>query len=158
VNKTLENFNIFRTVSTYPVCTFIEPEFPTLLMSYPVLLVQANLFPVYSSLYYPFIPVFQVVTSQASTCQNVVLYIFIIQFKYINQQDATVSQVYYLTFMYGPTCFGRPSAHHQERITALGASGFTVGEWRLERCWSWSGRPRPTTLQLPLFNGKTRGS
>jgi hypothetical protein len=22
--------------------------------------------------------------------------------------------------------------------TALGASGFTVGEWRLECCWSWS--------------------
>jgi len=27
-----------------------------------------------------------------------------------------------------------------------------------ERCWSWSGRPRPTTLQPPLSNGKTRGS
>ena len=64
----------------------------------------------------------------------------IIRFKLINQQDATVSQVYYLTFMCGSTCFGRLSARHQERTTALGASGFTVGEWRLERCWSWSGR------------------
>jgi hypothetical protein len=45
----------------------------------------------------------------------------------INQQDATVSQVYYLTFMCGSTCFGRLSAHHQERTTALGASGFTAG-------------------------------
>ena len=36
--------------------------------------------------------------------------------------------------MYGSTYFGRPSAHHQERTTALGASGFAVGEWRLERC------------------------
>jgi hypothetical protein len=27
--------------------------------------------------------------------------------------------------------FGRLSAHHQERTTALGASGFTVGAWRL---------------------------
>ena len=27
----------------------------------------------------------------------------------------------------------------------------------LERCWSWSGRPRPTTLQLFLSNGKSRG-
>ena len=28
------------------------------------------------------------------------------------------------------------SAHHQEHTTALGASGFTVGVWWLERCWS----------------------
>jgi len=28
----------------------------------------------------------------------------------------------------------------------------------LERCWSWSGRPRPTTLQPLLSNGNTRGS
>jgi hypothetical protein len=56
------------------------------------------------------------------------------------------SQVYYLTFMCGSTCFGRLLAHHQERTTALGASGFTVGEQRLERCWSWSGRiTRQTT-------------
>jgi hypothetical protein len=43
-------------------------------------------------------------------------------------------------FTCGSTCFGLLSAHHQERTTALGASGFTVGAWRLERCWSWSGR------------------
>jgi hypothetical protein len=41
---------------------------------------------------------------------------------------------------------------------ALGASGFTVGAWRLGRCWSWSARPRPTTLHPLLTNGKTRGS
>jgi len=37
-------------------------------------------------------------------------------FKYINQPDATISQVYYLTFtrMYSSTCFGHPHAHHQE--------------------------------------------
>jgi hypothetical protein len=34
------------------------------------------------------------------------------QFKYINQLEATASQVYYLTF--SSTCFGRPQAHHQE--------------------------------------------
>jgi hypothetical protein len=28
--------------------------------------------------------------------------------------DETVSQVYYLTFMYSATCFGRPHTHHQE--------------------------------------------
>ena len=36
------------------------------------------------------------------------------EFKQINQLDATVSQVYYLTFMYSSTCFGRPQAHQQE--------------------------------------------
>jgi hypothetical protein len=30
------------------------------------------------------------------------------------QLDATISQVYYLTFMDSSTCFGRPHAHHQE--------------------------------------------
>jgi len=29
--------------------------------------------------------------------------------------------------MCGSTCFGRLSAHHQERATALGATGFTIG-------------------------------
>jgi hypothetical protein len=32
----------------------------------------------------------------------------------MNQLDATISQVYYLTFMYSSTCFGHPHAHHQE--------------------------------------------
>jgi hypothetical protein len=50
----------------------------------------------------------------------------------INQQDATVLQVYYLMFMCGSTCFGRLFAHHQEHTTALGASGFTV------ECGGWS--------------------
>ena len=47
--------------------------------------------------------------------------------------------------MCGSTCFGRLPAHHQEHTTVPEASGFTVGGKRLERCWSWSGRPRPTT-------------
>jgi len=34
--------------------------------------------------------------------------------KSTSQLDATISQVYYLTFMYSSTCFGRPHAHHQE--------------------------------------------
>lgn len=71
MNKILEKFNIFHTVSTYSVCTFTEPVFPVLLISYPVL-VQANLFPCHSSQYYPFITVFQVVTYQAVyvACHN----------------------------------------------------------------------------------------
>jgi len=40
--------------------------------------------------------------------------------------------------MCGSACFGCLSAHRQECTAALGASGFTVGAWRLERCWSWS--------------------
>jgi hypothetical protein len=40
--------------------------------------------------------------------------------------------------MCGSTCFGRLLAHHQEHTTALGASGFTVVEMRLEQCWLWS--------------------
>jgi hypothetical protein len=32
----------------------------------------------------------------------------------INQLDATLSQVYYLTFMFSSTRFGSPHTHHQE--------------------------------------------
>jgi hypothetical protein len=35
-------------------------------------------------------------------------------FKSINKPDATISQVYYLSFKYSSTCFERPHAHHQE--------------------------------------------
>jgi hypothetical protein len=52
-------------------------------------------------------------------------------------------------FMYGSTCFGRLSAHHQERTTALGAPGFTNGEWQLERCWSWSDNIHQLQVQQP---------
>jgi hypothetical protein len=31
-----------------------------------------------------------------------------------HQLDATLSPVYYFTFMYSSTCFGRPHAHYQE--------------------------------------------
>ena len=37
-----------------------------------------------------------------------------IHFKQINQLDAAVSQVYYLTFMYSSIYFGSPYTHHQE--------------------------------------------
>jgi len=74
------------------------------------------------------------------------------------QQDVTVSQVYYLTFMCVSACFGRLPAHHQERTIALGASGFTIGALWSVHCWSWCTRPRPTTLQFPRPNSKTRDS
>jgi hypothetical protein len=45
----------------------------------------------------------------------------------MNQLDAAVSQVYYLTFMCRSTCFGRLHSHHHELTTALTASGFNDG-------------------------------
>jgi hypothetical protein len=60
---------------------------------------------------------------------------------------------YYLTFVCGSTYFGRLPAHHQEHTTALGASGLTVGEQGLVRCWAWSARPRPTNRQPLVTNG-----
>jgi hypothetical protein len=50
-----------------------------------------------------------------------------IQFKEINQADATVSQVYYMTIMCHSTCFGRLHAHHQEFATTVAAYDFTIG-------------------------------
>jgi hypothetical protein len=75
----------------------------------------------------------------------------IIQFKQINQPDATALQVCYMTFMFRSTCFGRIHAHHQELTTALTASGVTL-ELR------GSSIVGPTTLLQPSSNGKTRGS
>ena len=74
------------------------------------------------------------------------------QFKLINQPDATVSQVYYLTFMFRSTCFGRPHAHHQELTAAWTASGFTSGRGGssvVGRGLAGPARPRPTTLLPP---------
>jgi len=42
------------------------------------------------------------------------------------------ARVYYLTFICGPICFGRHTAHHQKHTTAPVASGFTyVAGWRM---------------------------
>jgi len=49
-------------------------------------------------------------TSKFKVCKSVHHHTF----KQINQLDATISQVYYLKFMYSLICFGRPHAHHQE--------------------------------------------
>ena len=56
--------------------------------------------------------------------------------------------------MCGSTCFRRLTAHHQEHTTALGASGLTVGEKRLERCWSWPGRFSHNSLSLHILLNK----
>jgi hypothetical protein len=48
----------------------------------------------------------------------------IVQFKYINQPDTKISEVYYLTFLYSLTYFGRPHAHHQELYNCSSALWF----------------------------------
>ena len=77
----------------------------------------------------------------------------------INQPDAATSQVYYLSFKYSSTCFGRPHAHHQELCNCISSLWF----------YRWSlviavllvvvgpARPRPTALLSPCSSGKTRG-
>jgi len=58
--------------------------------------------------------------------------------------------------MCGSTCFGRLPAHHQEHTTALGASGFTVGEKRLERCVLWSTDHNTQRYSRPFQRQKQR--
>jgi hypothetical protein len=48
-------------------------------------------------------------------------------FKWINQPDAAISQVYCLSFKYSSTCFGHPHDNHQELINCRSSLWFTVG-------------------------------
>ena len=50
-------------------------------------------------------------------------------FKWINQPDTTIFQVYYLSFKYSSTCFGHPHARHQELNNSSSSLCFTVGTW-----------------------------
>jgi len=77
-------------------------------------------------------------------------------FKWINQPDAEISQVYCLSFKYRSTCFGHLHAHHWE-LNCSSRLWFTFGTLGEQCCWSWSvrsDRPRPTALLPPRSNGK----
>jgi hypothetical protein len=77
----------------------------------------------------------------------------------INQPDATVSQIYYLTFMCPSTCFGRLHAHHQELTTALTASGFTLerGGSNVVGLGYITGQTTTNNAATTTFQRKTRG-
>jgi len=64
----------------------------------------------------------------------------------ISQPDATISQFYYLTFMYSSTCFGRPHAHPQELNNCSSSLWF----------YRWS-VVVAVLLISPRSNGKTKG-
>jgi hypothetical protein len=70
------------------------------------------------------------------------------------------SLVYYLTFIYGSTCFGRPYAHHQKSNNCSGSLWFYLPIVVIAVLLDVVGpvgrlaRPRPTALLSPRSNGK----
>jgi hypothetical protein len=77
-------------------------------------------------------------------------------FKQINKQDATVSQVYYLKFTCRSACFGGFIAHHQELATASTASGFYLWSMVVAALLVIVCRTRPKTLLPPRSKGKNQ--
>ena len=77
------------------------------------------------------------------------------QIKWINQPDAAISQVYYLSFKYSSTCFGHPHAHHQELNNC--SSSLWFYRWNVLVAVllvvvgpvGRPAQPRPTALLLP---------
>jgi len=55
-------------------------------------------------------------------------------------------KIYYSTFIWSSTCFGRHTAHHQEPKTALAATGFAYVEgcWTCD-CWTLSASSNHTS-------------
>jgi hypothetical protein len=80
-------------------------------------------------------------------------------FKWINQQDAAISHVYYLLFKYSPTCFGHPHAHHQEINNCSSSLWFYLRSVVIAVLLVMVGpadrpRPRPTALLPTRSYGK----
>ena len=80
-------------------------------------------------------------------------------FKWINQPDAAISQVYYLSFKYSTTCFGYPHAHHQELNNCSSSLWFYFRSVVVAVLLIVVRpvRPRPTALLSPRSYGKTTG-
>jgi len=72
-------------------------------------------------------------------------------FKWINQADAPISQVYCLSFRYSSTCFGHPHAHHQELKNC--SSSLMVYRWNVVVAVLLV-VVGPTALLPPRSNGK----
>jgi hypothetical protein len=81
-------------------------------------------------------------------------------FKQINQPDASVSQIYGLSFKYSSTCFGHPYAHHQELINCSSSLRFYLGNVVVAMLLVVVGldRHQTTTLLPTRSNGKPEAS
>jgi len=78
-------------------------------------------------------------------------------FKRINQPDAAISQVYYLSLNTAQHVSGTHMPIIRSSTTAVAASGLPLqrgGSSAVTRGRSGSDRPRPTTLLPPRSNGK----
>jgi len=67
----------------------------------------------------------------------------------------SVSNIFYLIFIWSSTCFGRHTAHHQKPKTALPASGFAyvVGCWTCS-CWTLSASSNYTSNNFPRMQNQ----
>jgi len=101
-----------------------------------------------------------IVVKVLHSCYLSIFVLWTSDFKWINQLDATISPVYYLTFIYNSTCFGRPHAHHQELNNCSSSLWFylqSVVIAMLLVVVRPSARPQLTALLSPCSEGKTRG-
>ena len=79
-----------------------------------------------------------------------------------HQLDATISPVFYLTFIYSSTCFGRPHVHHWELNNCSSSLWFYLRSVVITVLLFVVGpacrpvRPRTTALLSPRSEGKIR--
>ena len=135
--------SIFRSKCAVPnmavFCSSLTSWFPCMLLTYFLY-------------YFDMVPVAPIITG--------ITFVFTFHMRCISIVRSLYFRIFSASFLI--TCLSpeiATSMFHTTMLhtTVLEASGLTVGEKGLERCWSWSGRPRPTTLLPPRSNGKTRG-